>query len=415
MTPVERLLSKLPDAKQSGDGWSTRCSAHEDRHASLSIGEGKDGRVLVKCHAGCKAEAVCAAVGLRLSDLMPTKGELTTPLKSSRNGKPRIVAEHDYCDEKGNLLFQVVRMEPKDFRQRRPKPGGGWIWDVKGVRVVPYRLPELLAAPSNKFVFVVEGEKDVNSLADIGIVATCNAGGAAKWIAEHAAFLANRFVVVIADNDSAGADHASKVCLTLHQVARSVRLVQLPGLPEKGDVSDWLAAGGTKDELKPIIVATSEWTPKAEPWPEPESFDVLNLPEFPTRALPDVLRQWVEAESHATQTPADLAARLALSVCSVGIAWRVVVEPRPGWHEPVNLFTAVLLEPGNRKSAVFSDAMKPAPTRCSRQLLRVWPKMLPFAAGGYWLGFSTRPSKAGSVTARSPQRRSATLWKKNIA
>ena len=89
------------------------------------------------------------------------------------------------------------------------------------------------------------------------------------------------------------------------------------------------------------------------------SFDVQDLPDFPTGALPDVLRHWVEAESRATQTPADLAALLALSVCSACIARRVVVEPRPVWHEPVNLFTAVLLEPGNRKSAVFAGAMKP--------------------------------------------------------
>jgi hypothetical protein len=100
-------------------------------------------------------------------------------------------------------------------------------------------------------------------------------------------------------------------------------------------------------------------TPDAQPWPEFVSFDVLNLPAFPTHVLPDVLRRWVEEESHATQTPPDLAALLALSVCSVGIARRVVVEPRPGWRESVNLFTAVLLDPGNRKSAVFADATKP--------------------------------------------------------
>jgi hypothetical protein len=99
--------------------------------------------------------------------------------------------------------------------------------------------------------------------------------------------------------------------------------------------------------------------PETQPWPEIVSFDVLDLPEFPTQALPGPLRQWVEAESHATQTPADLAAMLALSVCSACIARRIEVEPRPGWREPVNLFTAVLLEPGTRKSAVFADAMKP--------------------------------------------------------
>ncbi len=96
-----------------------------------------------------------------------------------------------------------------------------------------------------------------------------------------------------------------------------------------------------------------------EPWPEIVPLDVPDLPEFPTHVLPEVLRRWVEAESHATQTPADLAGLLAMAVCSACIARRVVVEPRAGWREPVNLFTAVLLEPGNRKSAVFADAMKP--------------------------------------------------------
>lgn len=97
----------------------------------------------------------------------------------------------------------------------------------------------------------------------------------------------------------------------------------------------------------------------AQPWPKLISFDANELPDFPSHVLPSVLREWVEAESHATQTPADLAALLVLAVCSACLAQRVVVEPRPGWREPVNLFVAVLLEPGNRKSAVFGDAMKP--------------------------------------------------------
>jgi hypothetical protein len=139
-----------------------------------------------------------------------------------------------------------------------------------------------------------------------------------------------------------------------------VRIVELPGLPPKGDVSDWLAAGGTKEELTRLAEATPVWTPAAvEPWPEILPFDAADLPEFPTHVLPDVLRRWVEAESHATQTPADLAGLLALAVCAATIARRVEMEPRPGWREPVNLYVAVLLEPGNRKSAVFTDAIRP--------------------------------------------------------
>jgi hypothetical protein len=359
MTPVERLLSKLPDAKQTGKGWLARCPAHEDRRASLSVGEGDDGRALVKCHAGCQVDAICAAVGMRVSELMPTADRLPASVRSKTSGMPAIVAQYDYRDEAGNVLWQVVRYAPKDFRQRRPKPGGGFDWSIKGVRVIPYRLPELLADPS-KPVVVVEGEKDCDNLARLGILATCNAGGAEKWTTAHSEFLRGRKVIVLPDNDGPGRNHAQQVARSLQRIAESVQIVELPGLPPKGDVSDWLAAGGTAAELKQLVDAAPIWTSETPlPWPGLEPFNVLDLPEFPTRALPGVLRQWVEAESHATQTPADLPALLALAVCSVGIARRVVVEPRPGWREPVNLFTAVLLEPGNRKSAVFNEAMKP--------------------------------------------------------
>lgn len=350
---IELLLSKLPDAKTNGNGWSALCPAHDDRNPSLSIAESDNGGALVNCHAGCSVEAICAAVGLTLSDLMPAGDN------PKINSKRRIVATYDYRDEAGNLLFQVVRYEPKDFRQRRPKPGGDWDWSVKGVRVVPYRLSDLLADPT-RFVAVAEGEKDVDDLAQIDVVATCNAGGAGKWTAQHAEFLRGRRVVVLPDNDEPGRNHAQQVALSLHSVGASVRVVELPGLPAKGDVSDWIAAGGTKEGLIRLIQAEADWTPSANlPWPEFRSFDEANLPDFPTHVLPNVLRRWVEAESHATQTPADLAALLSLAVCSATIARRLVVQPRSGWPEPVNLFVAVLLESGNRKSAVFKDAMKP--------------------------------------------------------
>jgi hypothetical protein len=357
MAPIERLLATLPDAKRTGNGWSARCPAHDDRRASLSIGEGEDGRALVKCHAGCTVDAICGAVGLRVADLMPPADAIPTPSKPK--AKPRIVAQYDYRDEAGKVLLQVLRYDSKEFKQRRPNDKGGWIWKVKGVRAVPYRLPELLAEPARPVV-VAEGEKDCDNLARVGVLATCNAGGAGKWTAEHSAFLRGRRVFILPDNDEAGRNHAQQVAQALHGIAEAVRIVQLPGLPDKGDVSDWIAAGGTKEEFRRLAEGAPVWTPGATPaWPEIVSFDARDLPDFPTHALPGVLRDWVKAESHATQTPADLAGLLALAVCSACLARRVVVEPRPGWREPVNLFVAVLLEPGNRKSAVFADAMKP--------------------------------------------------------
>lgn len=250
MNRIDEVLSRFQDARRSGSGWQVRCPAHEDRHASLSIGEGDDGRVLLKCHAGCDTAKICGAIGLKLSDLMP----------ESEQAKPRIVATYDYRDENSVLVMQAVRYEPKDFRQRKPKEGGGWDWKVKGVRVLPYRLPELLAGPDRK-VCVVEGEKDADNLAHIGILATCNAGGAGKWTAEHAKHLAGRAVVILPDNDPPGAAHAQQVAATLAGVASSVKIILLPGLREKGDVSDWLAAGGTKEQLAKLVAETPVWSP----------------------------------------------------------------------------------------------------------------------------------------------------------
>jgi putative DNA primase/helicase len=174
--------------------------------------------------------------------------------------KQRIVAAYDYRDEGGELLFQVVRFDPKDFRQRRPDGKGGWIWEVKGTRQVPYHLRELIAASLETPVWIVEGEKDVDRLASLGFVATCNAGGAAKangraganskWPPALNPFFAGRDVVIIPDNDDAGRDHSRSVAGNLTSVARSVRIFELLALPEKGDVSDWLDAGGTPDELQ---------------------------------------------------------------------------------------------------------------------------------------------------------------------
>ena len=243
-TPVERVLSKLPDARRDGQGWSARCPAHNDKHASLSVAVGDDGRALLHCHAGCRTEAVCAALGLEMRDLMPLG-----------NGQPsggkagRIVAEYDYRDEAGELLYQVVRFEPKTFRQRRPDGRGSCIWDIKGVRQVPFRFSELLAADNDEMSFVTEGEKDCLGLAGLGLVATCNSGGAGKWKPSFAEYFHGRQAVVIADNDSTGRKHAQDVARSLHGVAAGVKVLELSGLPEHGDVSDWLDSGGTRVRL----------------------------------------------------------------------------------------------------------------------------------------------------------------------
>jgi len=172
--------------------------------------------------------------------------------------KARLVASYDYRDESGQLLYQVQRFEPKKFVQRKPD-GDGWIYKVKGVRRVPYRLPELLASPLSARVYIVEGEKDVDRLMGLGLVATCNAGGAGKWDKSFSEYLQDRTVIILPDNDDAGRDHAQKVAKSLRSATTSlVRILELPGLPEKGDVSDWLDAGGTAEELQKLKTIAPE-------------------------------------------------------------------------------------------------------------------------------------------------------------
>ena len=178
--------------------------------------------------------------------------ELEDRLGISRNGhqpKSSIVDTYDYPAEDTELLFQVVRFEPKDFRQRRPDGSGGWVWKLDGVRRVLYRLPETLSADPKAWVFVVEGEKDADRLAGLGVVATTNAGGAGKWRDDYSETLRGRRVAIIPDHDDAGLRHADEVAQSLKGIAADVRIVKLPAKEIGDDVSDWLDQGGTKEDL----------------------------------------------------------------------------------------------------------------------------------------------------------------------
>lgn len=209
-------------------------------------------------------------------------------------GARRIVATYDYQDEAGELVYQVVRYEPKDFRQRRPDGKGGWQWSTKGVRHVPYRLGELRAAVGRRTVFVAEGEKDVDNLRRLGVVATCNPGGAGKWPPHFAAWFKGADVVILPDNDEAGRKHAEAVQANLRPVVRSLARLDLPGLPHKGDPSDWIAAGGTAEALLSLAAGAS--TPWAEP-PRRLGFRLLDLDALDQLQPPEWLLTGLLAES----------------------------------------------------------------------------------------------------------------------
>ena len=173
-----------------------------------------------------------------------------------------VIVVYDYRSATGELLYQVVRKTQKAFQQRRPDGSGGWIWNMRGVQRVPYRLPELLRAAPHAPVFVCEGEKDCDALHERGLIATTNPGGAGKWQDSMSGYLRGRVVVILPDNDQAGADHAADVARKLHGIARSVSIIRLPDLPLKGgDVSDWLQAGGTAEDLEKLLAAAKTQEP----------------------------------------------------------------------------------------------------------------------------------------------------------
>ena len=147
--------------------------------------------------------------------------------RESRGGRKgqrfRAVETYDYTDEHENLLYQVVRLEPKDFRQRRPDGAGGWVWKLEDVRRVLYRLPELLSVEPDELVLVCEGEKDADRARLMGFAATTNAGGAQKWRPEYAEPLRGRPTAIIPHNDKDGREHAEKVARSLYGKAASVK------------------------------------------------------------------------------------------------------------------------------------------------------------------------------------------------
>lgn len=220
----------------------------KDRSAAVRLDPSAPDGFLVHCFAGddpiLTKDYVRARLGL--PEWQP---------QGQANGitRPRVVAEYVYQKEDGTPYLRVQRTDRKDFWQSH-WTGTGWAKGKPAGSALPYRLPELLEA-THDTVFVVEGEKDADRLARLGFVATTNPEGAGKWSADLSRWLAGRIVHIVADNDEAGQKHGNSVAQALSGVAREVRVIRLPELPQKGDVSDWLDAGGTPERLAEICEA----------------------------------------------------------------------------------------------------------------------------------------------------------------
>jgi Protein of unknown function (DUF3631) len=250
-------------------GGQIRCPGpgHSPEDRSLSVKLKDDGTGIVVHSFSGDDPIMCKDHVRKKLGLPPFR-----PRKKS-NGKDtrKVVAAHyDYMDESGAVLFQVVRFEPKTFRQRKPDGNGKWTWKLADVRRVLFRLPELIEGiAADHPVFIVEGEKDVLALNKLGIIATTNPGGAGKWRCEFSEVLRGADVILIPDNDDAGWEHVNQIGAQLCGQAARLRVLVLPNLPPKGDFSDWASSGGTREQLDELVAQAPDWkSPQATTIPD---------------------------------------------------------------------------------------------------------------------------------------------------
>jgi hypothetical protein len=295
MNPVELIISKLSGARKVGSGWMARCPCHNDSRPSLSVSTGSDGKVLLRCHVGCGTAEIVAALGLEMSDLFPPKNGLSL----SRNGKPstngKIFPTADeavaalerqlgprsamwtYHNAEGEPVGVVIRWDKAGGKEIRPVARHADGWRI-GAMAEPRPLHNLPALANAKCVVVVEGERCVDAARSLGFVATTSAGGSQAAAKTDWGPLAGKEVWILPDNDAPGRKYADTVedILAKLNPAPVVRIIELPGLPDKGDIVDWIEAKGkdTKPEelqaeIETLAKAATVSTPTKTPEPGP--------------------------------------------------------------------------------------------------------------------------------------------------
>lgn len=251
----EDFISRFPKVQKTTRGVIVKCPSHNDGTASLSIGKAADGGVLLKCFAGCETTSIVASLGLTMKDLFAEeKVKQFTPISAETPSveKPVVETIYRYQDATGKEVYQALRLKPKSFRQRH-MVDGSWVWTMDGVERVLYHLPEIMAA---KQVWIVEGEKDADNLAALGFTATCNVGGAGKWLDGYTASLTGKEVAICGDTDEAGQKHVELVFNSIAGTAKNVRLVKLPA--KFKDVSDYIASFKESKDAKAAIESLQE-------------------------------------------------------------------------------------------------------------------------------------------------------------
>jgi hypothetical protein len=283
---TDEFLSRLNGVRDTPNGWEARCPCrNDDDNPSLSISEdAKTGNILVTCHRGspCSTKEICESAGVTLAALFP-------PQKRTNNTKAKLdlVKTYDYIDESGELLFQKLRYIDSDgkktFRQRKPDGQGGWVYALGDTPKILYNLPAVKQGVAGGYpIWVVEGEKDADTLIEIGIIATTMPGGAGKWLDIHTEALAGAEVEIIADNDEPGIAHAK---LVLSELTKAGCVANIWVAPKGKDVTEYLAMGGSLDDFLALEMDKPTPSPAVEPVAVPPTSDAFSQARTKLEAL----------------------------------------------------------------------------------------------------------------------------------
>jgi hypothetical protein len=375
ISPVEQVLYRLEDYKAHRGEYRARCPAHQgNSDNSLSVKEGDDGRALLICRSGCDYESILSALDLKAVDLFvaangrPPAGIKARKAESKKEEKPLTTDElpvgtyWEFTSPAGEVLY-MQRHKGAYYR----KVGEGlWEKGLDGISQVPYRLPELIdGVRSGETVYHVEGPKDVETAREsLGVVATTS-GSTSSWRSEFRVHYTGADVVIVPDNDLPGRKYADTVARDLLGVARNVKVVNLPGLGEAEDLTDWLDAEHTKDEFFAAAEEAEAYEPdREEPWPGPVAVEV-RLPDvmaLDPSLLPTPLRGWVhDVSERMDNAPPDFAAAATIVVAAALLGRKVGIRPKrqDDWLVVPNLWGGLVGPPASMKTPALEQAVKP--------------------------------------------------------
>ena len=278
--------------------------------------------------------------------------------------------------------MDVGRVKPKAFLPRRPDGK----YSLEGVTRVPYRLPQMLEAiKDNKTVLLVEGEKDCDNLAQLGLTATTFPGGAGKWRDEYLKWFEDANVACVPDNDHAGRKGMNIIASKITKVAKSVLWLELTDIPEKGDLSDWLnIPDNDKNAFELLVSNAPQWDPNSlnitladlelgerlnilngvnEIWLEPREIspELLPVDRLTSELLPSPLRDWLLDISHRMQVPLDFPTGACVVVMSSIIGTRLSICPKKKdpWQVVPNLWGGLIQKPSQLKSPPVKEVLRP--------------------------------------------------------